>query len=208
MIKTTRSSRYISILAAFTVALFLCVPSITRAQDQNSKNSSSGQSDKDDINLGLHMGKDASAKDVGLPLYPGARRRAESDHDSSALNMGLWGGSTGFKMALLKMETNDSPDKVAAFYRKALTRYGKVLTCTGNGENADMSGADTPSHDSSDSAKGSQALECGNERHDKGEMELKAGTKAKQHVVGISKEGSLTTFTLIYIETRGLDNDK
>jgi len=201
----TISSRYSLILAAFAIAIFLGIPGVTQAQDQNSSSAQSDK-DKDDVNLGLHMGKDASAKEVGLPLYPGSRRRADTKDDSSALNMGLWGGSTGFKMALLKMETNDSPDKVAAFYRKALARYGKVLTC--NGENADASAANSTSHDSSDNAKGSQALDCGNEKHDKGEMELKSGTKDRQHVVGISQEGSLTTFTLIYIETRGLDNDK
>ena len=39
-------------------------------------------------------------------------------------------------------------------------------------------------------------------------MELKSGTKDKQHVVGISREGSVTTFELVYIETHGLDDNK
>ena len=47
--------------------------------------------------------------------------------------MGLWGGSSGFKMAMLKMDSTDSPEKIAAFYRKALAKYGKVLTCSGPG---------------------------------------------------------------------------
>ena len=41
--------------------------------------------------------------------------------------MGLWGGSTGFKLFVLKMETADAPEKVASFYRKALAKYGTVL---------------------------------------------------------------------------------
>ena len=193
-------------LSAAALAIVLCYPCTARAQAPNDKNSSPSQSNSDDVNVGLHLGQNASAKDVGLPLYPGSRRRADTKDDSSALNMGLWGGSAGFKMALLKMETNDSPDKVAAFYRKALARYGKVLTC--NGENADASATNSPSPNSRGGAKDSPALDCGSGKHDQGEMELKSGTKDKQHVVGISREGSVTTFELVYIETHGLDDNK
>ena len=44
--------------------------------------------------------------------------------------MGLWGGSSGFKLFVLKMESSDAPEKVAAFYRKALAKYGTVLDCS------------------------------------------------------------------------------
>jgi hypothetical protein len=190
-----------ALIAALTISLGLCIPNPTHAQAQNDQNSSSNQSAKDkdngNISAGFNLGQDASAKDVGLPIYPGARRHADTKDDSSALNMGLWGGSTGFKMALLKLETNDSPEKVAAFYRKALAKYGKVLTC-GTG--------DAAAENSQDKDKSSQTLNCDSDKPDKGGIELKAGTKEKQHIVGISQEGSATTFQLVYVETRGLDN--
>lgn len=176
------------------------------AQTQPDQNKS-GQSGDGNFSAGINLGKDASAKDVGLPLYPGAHRRQDTSDDSSALNMGLWGGSTGFKMALLKMESTDSPEKVAAFYRKALTKYGKVLTCGAAGSASDAP-ANPDSQNSKDTTKLSSNLDCGTDKPDKGGFELKSGTKEKQHIVGITPEGKLTTFTLIYIETRGLDDRK
>lgn len=185
-------------------AVALC-PGPAHAQSQNDQNApSSSQSgkDNDNISASFNLGRNASAKDVGLPIYPGARRQQESDKDSSSLNMGLWGGSSGFKIALLKMETNDSPDKVSAFYHKALAKYGRVLTCGAGDSSADTS---------DDKTKSSQALDCDKDKvnkdtADKDGFELKSGTKEKQHIVGISKKDNVTTFQLVYIETRGLDD--
>ncbi|HEY0704155.1 MAG TPA: hypothetical protein VGD60_15400 [Candidatus Acidoferrales bacterium] len=191
-------SRFATIFtaAALAAAITLASPSLARAQNQPDSKSDDGN-----ISAGFNLGKDANAKDVGLPLYPGAHRHKDTNDDSSALNMGLWGGSSGFKMALMKMESTDSPEKIAAFYRKALARYGKVLTCPADA----AAGANSDAKTSPDS----QALTCDSDQsdhHEKNEMELKAGTKEKQHIVGIKPEGTVTTFTLIYIETRGLDD--
>src|SRR5580658_2745617 len=79
---------------------------------------------------GVYVGADANAKDVGLPIYPGSRPHKDKDNDTPATKLGLWGGSFAFKLAVIKMESNDSPDKVAAFYKKALAKYGPVLDCT------------------------------------------------------------------------------
>ena len=103
-------------------------------------------------------------------------------------------------MAMLKMDSTDSPDKIAGFYRKALAKYGKVLTCSGPGAEA--------SADASKDSTKSTDLSCDNNKPDKSEIELKAGTKQNQHVVGIKSEGAVTTYQLVYIETHGLDDDK
>jgi hypothetical protein len=198
-----------NLVALFAIAvLFLAVAASrpVHAQTQPDQNKS-GQSSDGNFSAGINLGKDASAKDVGLPLYPGSRRRKDSSDDSSALNMGLWGGSSGFKMALLKMESTDGPEKIAAFYRKALAKYGKVLTCGASGRASDAP-ANSDSQNSKDTSNSSQQLDCNNDKPDKGGLELKAGTKENQHIVGITTEGNLTTFTLIYIESRGLDDSK
>jgi len=44
--------------------------------------------------------------------------------------MGIWGSSFGFKLAVMKMESNDAPEKIAEFYKKALAKYGTVLNCS------------------------------------------------------------------------------
>jgi hypothetical protein len=178
------------------LAFILLSASPTRAQNQSQPDQ---KSDDGNISAGFNLGKDANAKDVGLPLYPGSHRHKDTNDDSSALNMGLWGGSSGFKMALIKMESTDTPEKVAAFYRKALARYGQVVTCPADAAPADSKNPPADSH----------GLNCDSDQsdhHQKNETELKAGTKEKQHIVGIKPEGNLTTFTLIYIETRGLDD--
>jgi hypothetical protein len=104
----------------------------------------------------------------------------------------LWGGSSGFKLAVLKLESNDAPEKVAAFYRKALAKYGKVLDC------ADSS---KPMIEK-EKGKSSNELGCEDERPENGELVLKAGTKEEQHVVGIEAKGGLTVFHLVYVEDR------
>jgi len=181
----------------------IAVPA-AHAQAQSSQDK---PSDNDNISASFNLGKDASAKDVGLPLYPGSHRHQDSKDDSASLNMGLSGGSSGFKMAMLKMDSTDSPDKIAAFYRKALSKYGKVLTCSGPGSDSPASAKDSSAGATKDAAK-SSTLSCDNDKPDKDDIELKAGTKQNQHVVGIKPEGAVTTYQLVYIETHGLDDDK
>jgi hypothetical protein len=177
-------------VAFFFVVLLAALP--LAAQDQKDSNTKQSSSDNDSI--GFNLGKNASAKDVGLPIYPGARRHIDDANDSSALNMGLWGGSTGFKLFVLKMESTDAPEKVASFYRKALAKYGTVLDCS-NASAAASSGDD----------KSSEKLTCEDEKPKPNEISLKAGTKEKQHAVGVEPNGTGTTFQLVYIETKGTD---
>lgn len=173
--------------ALFFVVLAAALP--LAAQDQKDSNTKQSSSDNDSI--GFNLGKNASAKDVGLPIYPDARRQKDDSNDSSALNMNLSGGSVGFKLFVLKMESSDAPDKVAAFYRKALAKYGTVLDCS------------NPSAATDD--KSSKKLTCEDEKPKPNEISLKAGTKEKQHTVGIEPNGSGSTFQLVYIETKGTD---
>jgi len=108
--------------------------------------------------------------------------------------MGLWGGSAGFKLFVLKMESSDAPEKVAAFYRKALAKYGTVLDCS-NASAASGSGED----------KSSKKLTCDDDKPKPNEISLKAGTKEKQHAVGVEPNGSGSTFQLVYIEMKGTE---
>jgi hypothetical protein len=195
--KSDRSQRSkartrLALYAAFFALLLAASP--LAAQDQKD----SQQSDNDKDGIGFNLGKNASAKDVGLPIYPGSRRHHDSSDDSPALNMGLWGGSSGFKLFVLKMESPDAPDKVANFYRKALAKYGTVLDCT----NAPPSTATTDESNK----KSSKAITCEDEKPKAGEISLKSGTKAKEHAVGIQANGSGTLYQLVYVETRGTDD--
>ena len=144
-----------------------------------------------DTNAGLSVSARATAKEVGLPIYPGATPHQEKCLSCSpAADLGLWGNSFGFKLVVLKMESKDAPRKIAEYYQKALAKYGPVLDCTN---------APAQESDSEKSAK----LTCGDDKPDKGGMLFKAGTKEKQHIVGVQPNGTGTIFQLLYIEARG-----
>lgn len=158
-----------------------------------------GKQDKDKKSSGKSVGfilsDDATAKDVGLPIYPGAQRAKDSSDDSPAVQMGLWGGSSGFKLVVLKLESDDSPERIAGFYRKALAHYGRVLDCGGSGQ-----------HEKSNSDH-SKRLDCDSDHPVPGGFTLKAGTNEKQHVVGIEPKGSHTRIALVYLVTRNSESE-
>jgi hypothetical protein len=169
-------------LAAFVFAILglSLLPSASRAQDEKG--------------AGLTMAGDAEAKDVGLPLYPGARRHRDKDEDSPGLNFGLWGGGSGVKLAVLKMESDDSPEKIADYYKKKLSKYGKVLDCS------HPSPADTAANkDDKEDKDNSKPLTCGDDRPDKGGLLFKSGTKADQHIVAIQPAPHGSLFQLVYV---------
>lgn len=146
---------------------------------------------KDGSEAGLVVSAQATAKEVGLPLYPGSRPHQEQGEESSAAKLGLWGSSFGFKLVVLKMESNDSPEKVAAFYKKELARYGKVLNCS------------EPSKSEKDKGDSSKVLTCGDDKPDAGRLLFKAGTKERQHLVSVKTNGAGSIFQLVYLEARG-----
>jgi len=158
-----------------------------RAQDKKES------SDKDQNGAGLIVSAKATAKEVGLPIYPGARPHKDEGEKSSAVQMGLWASTFGFKLVVLKMESNDPPEKVAAFYQKALGKYGTVLNCTNS----------SPAADDKDKNKSSKSLECGDDKPENGGQLFKAGTKEKQHIVGVQPNGQGSIFQLVYVESRG-----
>ncbi len=157
-----------------------------------SADASGGAQDKD--GAGVTFSKQATSKEVGLPVYTGAKPHKDEKEDSPSVQMGIWGSSFGFKLAVMKLESNDAPDKIAEFYKKALAKYGTVLNCS------------EPSQ--KPSAKDSNKLECGDDKPEKGGLLFKAGTKEKQHLVGIQSNGQGSLLQLVFVEARGDDKDK
>jgi hypothetical protein len=158
------------------------------AQDPQSKKPT-------DLNAGISVSEQATAKELGLPIYPGAKLHKDSSDDSAAANLGLWGGSFGFKLVALKLESGDSPEKIAAFYRKALGKYGPVLDC-GN-----------PVANKNQENDKSTKLTCGDDKPEAGVQLFKVGSKEKQHIVEIKPAASGSSFQLLYLEARGFDHE-
>ena len=180
---------------AFAVTCgMLCVALSLAAQERPDKESGS----KGSQGAGIYFNAEASAKDVGLPLYPGARPYREKDENQSSAKFGLWGSSFAFKLAVVKLESNDSPQRVAAFYKKALAKYGAVLDC----------GASSSEANDKNESKSSNQITCETDKPGPGEMTLKAGTKDKQHIVGVQPSGAGSIFQLVYVESPDSDKKK
>ena len=81
---------------------------------------------------GVHVNTDqTTAADLGLPAYPGAQMvKDKDDHESADVHMGF--GEWEMRVRAVSYETPDDKDKVVAFYKKALGRYGDVITCENN----------------------------------------------------------------------------
>jgi len=165
-----------------------CTVSVNKGKDGEEKNV------KIDTPLGgVHVNTDsANAADFGLPAYPGSQVWSKKDGDKPAdIHVGF--GDWQFRLKVVKYQSSDSPEKILAFYKKALGRYGDVIQC--NGQTAVGMPAIT--------REGLTCDEDQNHHQVKMDLEqsLKAGSKRHQHIVGIEKnDGPETVFSLVEID--------
>ncbi len=188
-------------LLLVTITLILC-PSTLPAQDQKAKPDDRGHQIVVDTGSGRYgAGADHfDAKQLGVEIYPGAKVD-ERENDGKGANLFLEWGQDSTRLYVQKYVTTDSPDQVLAFYRKQLSKYGPVLECR-NGKPVN---------------KAASELKCGEDENGKGEeggktekaansgthdksIELKAGTKAKQHIVGVQPKDGGAAFQVVYLQ--------
>lgn len=139
---------------------------------------------------------DTVLEGMGLPAYPGAVLvKKDNDHGAADVNMSF--GSFHLRVKAASYRTPDSPDKVEAFYRKALGRYGSVIECSN----------DKPVGEPTRTEEG---LTCDNDKRHveitddvSRKMELKAGSKQHQHIVAINPEGTGTKLGLVALDLPG-----
>jgi hypothetical protein len=155
----------------------------------------------------LHVSKGADVRDVGLPVYPGARpkQKAEDGEEKSA-NVNISSGFFGLKVVAIEYESDDPPEKIISYYKEQLKKYGNVLECHTSKDTSNQfdihEGKDDSDSDSDD--HGSKALKCSGDNAGKN-VELKVGTEGNQHLVSIKPEGKGTDFGLAYVRTHGKD---
>jgi hypothetical protein len=149
---------------------------------------------------GVHVNTDQiTAADLGLPVYPGAEIAMDNPHDKSAdVNMGF--GEWQLRVRAVKYATTDSPEKVTEFYKKALGRFGDVITCQGNAP------VGTPTTTSegltcTDDGKSANVKIEDKDFGSKGGLHMKAGSKRHQHIVGVEDaKGGKTRFALVALD--------
>ena len=193
-----RSTKFqaVSIFAlGVAAALLLPACSINVKKEQN------GQDKQVDINTlvgGIHVSKGADVADVGLAVYPGARLKQDgSDGKDKSANVNISSFGFGLKVVALEYQSNDAPDKLVAYYKDQLKKYGRVLECHTShlDVNPDIKGSDHGSHE----------LTC--EGSSGNNIELKVGTKENQHIVAVEPDGKGSSFSLVYVRTHGKDAD-
>jgi len=135
---------------------------------------------------------------LGLPIYPGAELVKKKDKDNGSADVNLSFGGFQLRVKAAGYRSADSPDKLTAFYRQALGRYGDVIQCSNNKPVGTLT-------------RTSEGLTCDNNKENhvtvnedlSGKTELKAGSKQHQHIVAIDPEGNGTKFGLVALDLPG-----
>lgn len=138
---------------------------------------------------------------IGLPAYPGAQpaKKDNGNDDNESADVDLSFGSFQFRVKTASFRTGDSAEKVEAFYRDGMKRFGDVIVCRDG-------------HAVSLPARTTEGLTCDN-RHgghvdvdahpSKDKVQLKAGSMQHQHVVEIDPDGGGTKFALVTLDLPG-----
>jgi hypothetical protein len=182
---------------AAVVAIILTV-ALSGCRVESNKNG-----DNDNVRIATPFGgmqvktNDATVLEgMGLPAYPGATL-VKKDKDNGAADVNMSFGNFHLRVKAASYRTPDSPDRVEAFYRKALARYGDVIECSN----------DKPVGEPTHTTEG---LTCDNDKKHiaiddnvSRKMELKAGSKQHQHIVAINPEGTGTKLGLVALDLPG-----
>jgi hypothetical protein len=148
---------------------------------------------------GVHVNTNqTTAADLGLPIYPGATVVKDKDNSSADVHLGF--GEFQLRVRAVSYETGDPQDKVTAFYRKALNRYGDVITCQGNTP-VGSPAATSEGLTCNDSKNAKVRVEDGDYGISKTSLQLKAGSKRHQHILGFEDfKGGRTRFALVALD--------
>ena len=179
--------------AGISLSVTLALAALAGCSISTHKDSATGKEKDVDIRTpfgSISVHKDASdAKETGLALYPGAQLKKDLDDHEGGANVNISSPLFGIKVVAVKYQSDDSPEKVLAFYRKDMARYGNVVACSG-GFNMSFRHHDRDAEVTCDGRGGSE------HRY---QEELKVGTENNQRVVAIKPNGNGSEFALVYV---------
>jgi hypothetical protein len=186
---------------AIAFALCFALPVLMTGCSINVQKGKNGEDKKVKIDTPLgniHVNADKPAANIGMAIYPGATPQPDHDGDKDA-DVQLGFGEWKMRVQVAHYNTRDDQQKVLAYYRKSLSRYGDVIECKGNQP------VGTP-------VRTSEGLTCEEDDHnnrinvDKDEhgLTLRAGSKRHQYIVAFDKDdvtaAGPTKFTLIALD--------
>ena len=136
---------------------------------------------------------------IGLPAYPGAVAANKDDDKDRSADVDMSFGDYKLRVKVASFRTGDATDKVEAFYRDGLRRFGGAIACHDN--QAVGSPATTAEGLTCDN-KHSGHVNVNDSSGDH-QLELKAGSEHHQHIVTIDPDGGGTKFSLVALDLPG-----
>ena len=188
-------------LAALFVALCMLPGCTINVKDKsNSKDGEARVDIKSPIG-DLHVDEQPDIRDAGLTVYPGAKPAPkDSGEDKKSANVNLSLPGFALKVVAAEFLSEDSPDKVIAYYSKELQHYGKPIECHGRWSGGDV-GVNGDKHDGLSKPVSCRASGSGDS------VELKVGTEDNQHLVAIKPDGKGARFALVYVRAHTGSDD-
>jgi hypothetical protein len=148
----------------------------------------------------IHVNEQPDIRETGLSLYAGAKPAPKGNgEDKKSANVNISGMGFALKVVAAEFQSDDSPDKIIAYYNKELQRFGKPIQCHGRWTGGDVN---AELH----KQEGAKPVTCrSGESGDS--VELKVGTEENQHIVAVKPDGKGTRFALVYVRTHAGKDD-
>jgi hypothetical protein len=136
---------------------------------------------------------------IGLPGYPGAQAVNDDGNDNRSADVDMSFGSFKLRVKKAEYRTDDSPEKVEAFYRNGMKRFGDVIACRDN-------------HTVGEPARTAEGLTCDSRRNGhvslddhagNNKLQLETGSKQHRHIVEIEPDGDGTKIGLVALDLPG-----
>ena len=206
-----------TIALRIAASAMLLVPLVVTGACSIQADKKNGDGEPDHVKISTPLGglnvksSNVDAASLGLPEYPGAHiLTKDEDHGNDGqvdLHMGF--GPWQMRIKVVSYGTSDPQDKVMTFYRTALAKYGDVVECSDNkavgSPTVTKEGLGCDEHDGAAKAKWNENGVVIDDR----DVELKAGSKRRQHIVGFKKlDGGETKFALISLDLPGNTNEE
>lgn len=160
---------------------------------------------------GLNVKTDPSRvlSKVGMPQYPGSWPLKNDEHDPNgkgnkdSADVDMSFGNFHLRVLAASFETADAPGKVEAYYRGPLARFSDVIACRNQqpiGQPAKTGLGLTCSDDTHHFSANKKHVNVDTGSDHRNELELKAGSPSRQHIVSIEPRGAGTRIALISLE--------
>jgi hypothetical protein len=182
----SRASMRVPAFAAASLAYLLAAT--TAAHAQNS------------FDLSIHASSQVTPDAIGLPVYPGAKLATKHGDDDAAFDIGFALGDTRLRMQGISYDSDDSPDRVLEFYRKAMSRYGDVLECDHGHAVGSLS--ETSSGLRCSDRKGGKTVNVDGRLDSSKDHDLRAGSPDEFRIAGVDGSSIRSShFVIMYIKT-------